>query len=373
MVIKNLTLINFRNYKKIKIDLNSGINIFIGNNAQGKTNILESIFVLAFTKSYLNIKDFNLIKKNEDFFKIQAQCVSNYDDKYEVSFVNNCKKVKINNNEISKLCNYIEKIKVILFSPYNVNFVKDGPSIRRKEINMSISQLDGYYVKILQEYNAILKKRNQFLKSNLLSNEYNNSYFENLTLRLVFLASEIIEKRKKFIDDINENISSIFDDIMGYQNLKLEYLNEFCDFSKDEIKKKLYEKYINLKDREKNYGATLIGPHRDDFAFYLDGNELSIYGSQGQIRAAILSLKLAELSIVNKVSCDNPILLLDDIFSELDLEKRNKILKYLKNDVQTIITTTDLNLIDSDLIMNSKIFNVNDGKIVSFERECNYE
>lgn len=373
MIINNLRLVNYRNYKMIDIDFNDTLNIFIGKNAQGKTNILESIFVLSFTKSYLNIKDYYLIKNETNFFKIEAKCTSNYVNKYEIYFDKNYKKLKINNKEIKKYSDYVSGLKVVIFSPYNVNFIKDGPSIRRKEINMSISQIDNSYLKSLQEYNALLKKRNQFLKSGLVSSVYNDFFFENLNSRFCLLACNIINKRDEYIKKVNNYLSKIFEDITGEKNLKLIYSCMFSLLDINKMSEKFLSKLNSLKEKEKIYGATLIGPHRDDFVFMLGDKDLFIYGSQGQIRAAILSLKLADLFIIKEETNDYPILLLDDIFSELDLEKREKVLSFLKRDVQTIITTTDVNLIDKDLINKAKIFEVNNGNVITYERKCNCE
>ena len=376
MKIKHLQLKNYRNYKKLDIELNSGLNIFIGNNAQGKSNILESIFVLALTKSYINVKDQYLINVEGDIALLKADFINGtLENKLEVIITENAKKLKINGEEIKKYCDYISRIKVLIFSPYNVNFVKDGPNTRRKCLNMVISQFSNNYVKVLQNYNAVLKKRNQFLKSIDCFKEYNRFYFDALNERFSSLAVDVILERNKFITKINKVLSTIYEEITGYKDLYLKYS---CNIEISEKKENMLEK-TKLKtksffDREKACGMTLLGPHRDDFIFYLDSRELEIFGSQGQIRAAILALKLAELLIFKEKDGEYPILLLDDIFSELDVEKRNKLIKYILDDVQTIITTTDIDLIDKSLINKSKIFVVENGEIIEDgKKECNYE
>ena len=376
MIIRRLILKNYRNYDFLDIDLSPGVNIFVGDNAQGKSNVLESIFVLALTKSYMNIKDQNLIKDGSDFSFIKGLCSSKDGDfQLDVLINKNGKKVKHNLFEVKKYSEYISILKVLIFSPYNVNFVKDGPNSRRKAINMVISQLSSKYIKNLQRYNVILKKRNQYLKNVDLLLDYNEYYFNLLNDNYCSLAVDIAFVRKKFIEKVNQYLSSIYFEITGYANLELAYV---CNFkiAEDEIQteKELKKMLLENFEREKRYKITLFGIQRDDFIFFLNGKDLSIYGSQGQIRAAMLALKLSEVLIFKKFDGDSPILLLDDVFSELDVEKRNKVIKYILNDVQTVITTTDIDLIDSELLSKSKIFNVCNGVVVSDgKKECKNE
>lgn len=376
MKISQLQLKNYRNYSDLDINLSSGLNIFIGNNAQGKSNILESVFVLALTKSYMNVKDQYLIKNGEDFALIKAKCLSGtLENQLEVILTRNSKKLKVNQCEMKKYSDYISKIKVLIFSPYNVNFVKDGPSVRRKAVNMVISQFSNNYIKLLQNYNVVLKKRNQFLKSIDYFKEYNRFYFETLTDRFCSLAVDIIFERYQFVAKVNQFLSHIYYEITGYDNLVFKYITnvEFND-NKTRMLDNFKLKLCSMFEREKVCGVTLIGPHRDDFSFLLDSKDLSIFGSQGQIRSSILSLKLSELLMFKEKDGEYPILLLDDIFSELDIEKRNKLVKYILDDVQTIITTTDIEMIDQSLVNKAKIFVVEDGEIVDDgKKECRNE
>lgn len=376
MRIGHLQLKNYRNYKDLSIDLGTGLNIFIGNNAQGKSNILESIFVLALTKSYMNIKDQYLIKDGEEFASIKADfSTGDVENQLEVIITEHAKKLKFNKIEVKKYCDYISNVKVLIFSPYNVNFIKDGPNVRRKSINMVISQFSNNYVKLLQNYNAVLKKRNQFLKSIDCFKEYNRFYFDALNERFCALAVDVVLERSKFVEKINQVLSQIYYEITDYENLEFKYISniEIID-DKKQMLEQCKLKVSSMFDREKAYGMTLIGPHRDDFSFLLDGSELSIYGSQGQIRAAILALKLAELLIFKEKDREYPILLLDDIFSELDVDKRNKLMKYILDDVQTIITTTDIDLIDSSLVEKANVFVVDNARIIDDgKKECKDE
>ena len=376
MIIRRLILKNYRNYDNLDIELSPGINIFIGNNAQGKSNILESIFVLALTKSYMNVKEQNLIKDGSDISNISGNCLKNDTNfKISISIKNDGKKLKLDSKEIKKYSEYVSWLKVLIFSPYNVNFIKDGPSVRRKNINMVISQYSSYYMNLLQKFNVVLKKRNQYLKNVDFTKDYNRYYLDVLSENYCSISVEICLLRKDFIEKINLYLSKIYFEIMGYENLEIRYVSNVPFFDNKKIMIENFKK--NLTDnfeKEKRYGSTILGIHRDDFVFFLDGKELSIYGSQGQIRVAVLSLKLAELILFKEKDGEYPILLLDDIFSELDIEKRNRLIKYILNDVQTIITTTDVDCLDTELVSKAKIFSISDGMIVNDgKKECKNE
>ena len=314
----------------------------------------------------MNVKDQNLIKYGNDFFLVKGKVLYNeIPITLDIITTNSEKKLKINDMEIKKYSDYISRLKVLIFSPYNVNFVKDGPNNRRKVINMVISQFSNHYIKLLQGYNVILKKRNQFLKKVKVVNDSNIMYWNQINDKFCELAVEIMKVRNDYVVNVNKYIKNIFKEITDYDNLEFCYITSIKVSNFDNIRDVFKKKLISLYEREKIYGMTLIGPHRDDFSFLLDEKDLSIYGSQGQIRSAILSLKLSEVFLFKEVDDDYPILLLDDIFSELDVEKRNRLVKYIMDDVQTIITTTDIHMIDDDLVKKAKIFEVCDGKIVN--------
>ena len=371
MIIKNIKLVNYRNYNSLNLDFNDKINIIIGNNAQGKTNILESIYVLALTKSYDKAVDKNLIMFNEKFLKINGLVnINSYNKNFEVLINESYKKVKINNNEISKMKDYISKINVILFTPDDINIFKDSPGSRRRLLNIELSQIFSEYVDLYNKYNVILKQRNEYLKSNNI----NKLYLDIINDKFVDLAISIINYRLNYINEINNYIKGIFYDITNINDLEIKYItniefNEDKEVMKDKFLSKLNDNY----EREKLYGNSLYGPHRDDFSFFLTNKDLSIYGSQGQLRCAMISYKLSELEIFNKYKKEYPILLLDDVFSELDLTKRNNIIKYLKDDIQTIITTTDIDMIDRQIVSKAKIITIDNGKVIKQEGMVNNE
>ncbi len=367
MVIKKLMLKNYRNYDDLDISFSDRLNIIIGDNAQGKTNILEAIYVLAVTKSYLGVNDKNLIKIGYKFSLIKA--VIDKEDSLknlEIVINDNGKKIKINNKEIKKLSDYVSNFRVILFSPDNIRMIKEGPGIRRRFLNVELSQLSNRYVKLVNDFNSLLKQRNEFIRVMNLSSNNDISYLDVIDSKFVQLAVDIYGYRKKFIDQVNEEIGNIYEKIAGFSDLVIKYHSNIdYDDDKKVMISNLYDKLKKSFDKDKNYGMTFTGPHRDDFYFYLGGKNISLYGSQGQLRMAILALKLAEIGIFTKYSGDKPILLLDDIFSELDVTKKNRLIDYIFNDVQTIITTTDINLIDTKLVENANVFVISGGKVIS--------
>jgi len=363
MKIDKLYLKNFRNYDELNIEFNDNLNIVIGNNAQGKTNILEAIYFLSITKSFLSVNDKNCIKRDKLFTNIMGSITSDNDKKKLAVIINgNGKRLEVNSNEIKKHSDYVGNLKVIIFNPDNIRLIKDAPGNRRRFLNIEISQLYPKYINLLNEFNVILKQRNEFLK--IIKNGYiNNDYFEILNEKFVDLSLQIYKYRSEFINKLNNYISDIFLNISGYNGLKLEYITNI-DISKNDIKDIFIDKLCSVYDKEILYGSSLIGPHRDDFSFNLSDNDLLLYGSQGQLKMAILALKLAEIDVFREVSGGYPLLLLDDLFSELDVEKRNKVINYLKGDIQVIVTTTDLDNINSELINDSYVYKVENGKVI---------
>ena len=367
MEIKNLKLFNFRNYECLDLNFDKKNTIFIGNNAQGKTNILEAIYVLGLTKSYFNINDKNLIKFDEKYSKIQGIIIdNNIEKKLEILINEKGKKVKIDNQEVIKLSNYISKLNVIIFSPDNIRLLKESPSYRRKYLNIEISQLYSNYINNLNDFNKILKQRNEYLKIISNSDNYDIDYLNILDEKYVELSINIYLYRKKYVEQINKNLENIYFKITGFNELRMNYISCINDFDSKQEMKEEFLKIIksNLK-KDIFYKMSLLGPHRDDFILELDGRNILLYGSQGQTRCAVLALKFAEIPIFKNVLNVSPILLLDDIFSELDVNKKNLLLEFIPNDIQTIVTTTDLNMIEEKILQNSEIFVVENGKIIS--------
>lgn len=366
MIIKSIKLTNFRNYVHLNLKFNDKMNIFIGKNAQGKTNILESICVLALTKTYKNGVEPNLITFNKKKALIKGKI---RDDKLikdlEISIEEGKKNYKINNNEIRKLSEYISNLNIIVFTPEDLEIIKGSPSVRRNLINMELSQISHKYLNTYNEYNKILKVRNEYLKLLLTSSVADKKYLDVVTEKLIEKAIIIYNERKKYIDFINLNINSIYKKITKEEGLCIIYEPnvEINDFSSENIYKVLKDKFDREYKKELNYGMTLYGPHRDDFIFSLNGKNLKYFGSQGQQKVSILSFKLSEIEIFENYRKTKPILLLDDIFSELDIAKRNKLLEYVNKDIQSIITTTDLKSIKSKYTNDAYIYEIENGII----------
>ena len=366
LIIKKITLIYFRNYKKENINFDNKINIIIGDNAQGKTNILESIYFLALTKSY-RTNDINLINLDSEFTKVKGELKSDRLLKKLEVLINkdSTKEVKINNNNLRKISDYITNMNVILISPEDINILGGSPADRRNFLNIELSQLSKNYINKYNEFNKLLKIRNNYLK--LMYNSFNkdNRYLDSITENLIDRELDIYIERKNFIDEINNRVSDIYKDITGRDNFKLVYKTniEIDNYEKDHLREILTNKYKSSYNKEIEQGMTIYGPHRDDLEFYLDDKDISVFGSQGQQKLAIIATKLSEIEIFKKITNDYPILLLDDIFSELDSKNRNKLVEYINDNIQVIITSNDTKGISKKLLDNAKIFKVSNGII----------
>lgn len=366
MYLSKLELKNFRNYKKLKLKLCSSINIFIGDNAQGKTNILESIYVLALTKSPRFGAENNLIKHGEtdgSIFGVLRD--SRKMNELNVCLSNNNKTVFMNGKNIPKISSYIFNMKVIMFGPEDLEIIKGSPQDRRNFINVQISQLYAPYVHYLNEYNKILKNRNEYLKLMNINQYTDPRYLEILDEKLIDRAVEIYKYRREYFLFISSRIGSVFENIAGDNrlNIKLENNLDLISYDEEEIRTKFSKKLKANRKKEILNGSTLYGPHRDDFSFFLGEDNMKIFASQGQQRLAIICFKIVEIELFHSILNTTPILLLDDIFSELDVKKRNQLVKYLPTDVQVIVTTTDLKNINKKLVERGRVFVVKNGNV----------
>ncbi|MEG1596705.1 MAG: DNA replication/repair protein RecF [Bacilli bacterium] len=368
--IYELKLVNFRNYSKLSIKFNNNVNIIIGKNAQGKTNILESIYMLAITKSHRLIKETNIIKEGQKKFIIEGHIKKGQINKtLKLTYQEKLKEIFINKTKINKISDYIGNFNIIMFTPDDLEIVKGSPNVRRNLLNIEISQINKNYLKIYNEYNKILKTRNEYLKILYTNSLSDKRYLDILTDKLIERAIIIYKNRYEFIDKINSNITTIYNEITNFTDLKINYITNIeifnkKDFNDETIKRNLLDKFKKNYKKELTYGTTLYGPHRDDFLFNFKGNDLKIYGSQGQQRLAIIAFKLSEIPIFLEATGYKPILLLDDIFSEIDKIKKNKLIKFINNDMQVIITTTDLVNINKKLLVGANIYKIDEGKII---------
>lgn len=363
MFIKNINLINFRNYDKLKLSFEKNVNIIYGNNGQGKTNLLESLYVLAMTKSHRSYIDNNLIKNDKPNLKISGNIyINKYKSKLEIYIDDKNKHLKIDNNEVKKISDYISKMNIIIFYPDDLQLIKGSPSERRRFLNLELSQLHRDYYILLNDYNKILKIRNDYLKK---KKTYDDTYFKIITNYLIEKSISLYKLRNKFIIKLNDQAEKIYFDLTGIKKFNIKYKTSlnFDNFETSNLKEKLTLEIEKIYEKEIKYKSTLIGPHRDDIEFYIDDENIKTYGSQGQQRMAVLALKLSEIDIFKKYTGNFPILLLDDVFSELDKKKKNNLLKYINNDIQVLITTTDLTNINKKLLNKSKLIKIEDGQI----------
>ena len=340
MRVCSICLDGFRNYTNFSASFDPGVNVIWGENAQGKTNILESIYLSATTKSHRGNKDRELIKfeENEAHIRIHFE-KQGIDHQLDMHLKKNkAKGVAIDRIPIRRSSDLLGQIPVILFSPEDLKIVKSGPSERRKFLDIELSQMERLYLYQLTNYNKILVQRNNLLKQI----RFQNNLIETLEawdIQLVKYGSEVIKYREKFIKHLGEVCQKIHNKLTGgKEKILLEYDRDVG-----------YDSYLTelAKKRQKDlkYSTTTVGPHRDDISFIVNGIDIRKYGSQGQQRTAILSMKLAELEFVKKETGEYPLLLLDDVGSELDKERRNTLFSYLtKKEIQTIITTTDESL-----------------------------
>ncbi len=364
--VKKIKLINFRNYMNLDMELNKTLNIFVGDNAQGKTNLLESIYICSNGKSYRTSKDRELINllKTKAYIGLDVK-KEQFTKSIEVKFEKDTKKrIKINKVELDKVSELIGILNVVVFSPEDLKLVKEGPSERRNFLDEEISQIKPKYKHNLAKYNRILMQRNNLLKNRMHQNSYN--LFDVWDTQLSQTGADIIVERIKFIEKLAIISKDIHSKLTGeLEELKLEYIPSFQidDLNKNDIELRLKKILENNIEKDIQKGNTEFGPHRDDLDIIINEVSARTFGSQGQQRTAALSLKLAEVELIKSEIGEYPVLLLDDVFSELDLNRRKFLISTFK-DIQTIITSTD----DIDLKelqdVEKKVFHIKQGKVM---------
>ncbi len=357
MIIKSLELADFRNYETINISFDKGTNILYGDNAQGKTNILEAIYVSATTKSHKGSKDKEIVNFNKEEAHIRTY-LEKEDVEYRVDMhlrKNKSKGIAIDGKKIKKAADLLGLLNVVFFSPEDLAIIKNGPSERRRFADMELCQLDNFYLYNLNHYNKIINQRNKLLKDI----SFNPGLKETLNIwdsQLISFGSKIIERRNLFTEQLCEIIGNIHNKLSGgKEELIVKYEP---DVSIEEFENKMREN----QEKDIRYKMTQSGPHRDDFSFIVNGIDIRKFGSQGQQRTAALSLKLSEIELVKKMTKDTPVLLLDDVLSELDSSRQNYLLNSI-GEIQTIITCTGLDEFVNNRFEINRIFKVSNGVI----------
>ena len=358
MYIQSLELKNYRNYDRLIIEFSSGTNILYGDNAQGKTNILEAVYLGATTKSHRGSKDKEIIRfgENESHIRIHLmkQDIGHQIDMHLKK--SRTKGAAIDRIPIKRSSDLLGFVPVIFFSPEDLSIIKNGPSQRRKFLDIELSQLEKMYLHQLSSYNRVMAQRNNLLKQLVYQRELLDT-LDSWDLQLVKYGSEVIRYRRKFIEDLNEIIREIHKNLTGKkEKIVLKY-----DYSVN------YDEFLTVLQRKREidlkYASTGAGPHRDDIEFLVNGIDIRKFGSQGQQRTAALSLKLAQIELVKRQTGETPILLLDDVLSELDSSRKNYLLDSIK-DIQTLITCTGLEEFINSHLQIDKMFQVKSGKIV---------
>jgi DNA replication and repair protein RecF len=367
--LSGIVLENFRNYKFLDAVLNPGLNIFMGDNAQGKTNILESIYLLATGKSFRTHKDSDLINWNESHAVVKGQIERRYGSiTAEIRMAKlSPKTVKLGGNIQRRLSDYFGEITVVVFSPEDIQLVKGGPTERRRYLDMSISQVNTPYCKDVSSYAKILQQRNAALRD-IRDGKRGVASLEPWTAQLINIGSRIMLKRFQSLQEIAPIAESMLQKITsGHESLKLEYLSPIGDvgsLSASAVEEKLKELANFMEKQEISRTSSLVGPHRDDFSISVNGYDLRTYGSQGQQRSSTLALKLAEVEFIRVGTGENPILLLDDVMSELDHHRQRMLLSSMGESIQTLVTTTDLNQLKGFSIDAANVFTISNGQLI---------
>ncbi|MCR5835086.1 MAG: DNA replication/repair protein RecF [Lachnospiraceae bacterium] len=359
MKVKKIELSNYRNYESLLLEPDGDTNILYGDNAQGKTNILESIYLCSTGKSHRGNKDKEIIRFGEDEAHIKM-----FVEKKEKNFridmhlkKNRAKGIAVNGIPVKKVSELFGIVNVVFFSPEDLSIIKNGPAERRRFIDLELCQLDKLYVYNLTNYSKVLLQRNKLLKDSYYSQDINDM-LDIWDMQLAEYGSKLIERRRKFVNEINEIIKPIHRKLTDFkENIEIKYNYNVSEEAFYDVLKQNRERDIRTK-------TTNSGPHRDDISFYNGDVDMRVYGSQGQQRTAALSLKLAEIELVKKIINDTPILLLDDVLSELDSNRQNHLLSSL-NDIQTVITCTGLDEFIENRFKINKVFKVTDGTIES--------
>ena len=358
MKIKSLKLKNFRNYELLNLEFDGSTNIFYGDNAQGKTNILEAVYLSGTTKSHRGSKDRDMIRFGAEESHIEVIVEKRgIQDQIDMHLKKNRPKgVAINKIPIRKAGELFGIVNLVFFSPEDLNIIKNGPAGRRKFIDLELSQLDKVYFNHLSNYSRIVNQRNHLLKDSA----YRQDAMETLdiwNLQLVQYCNAIIARRKQFVDEMNEIVSGIHKKLTGGKE-------EICLIYEPSTKNMSLEQALEMnRQRDIRMKSTSVGPHRDDVCFMVGNLDIRRFGSQGQQRTAALSLKLAEIELVKRVTGDTPVLLLDDVLSELDKHRQNYLLDSI-HDIQTLITCTGVDEFVNHRFEVNKVFHVQNGQVI---------
>ncbi|EOT26235.1 DNA replication/repair protein RecF [Enterococcus saccharolyticus] len=368
MRLSNLQLQNFRNYDDLSLTFTKNLVIFLGENAQGKTNVLESIFVLAMTRSHRTTNEQELIQWDKNLAAIRGTIERQHTSvPLELFLTKKGRKTKVNHIEQKKLSSYIGQLNVILFAPEDLSLVKGSPQLRRKFLDMEIGQIDPVYLYDLVQYQKVLKQRNQYLKQLAEKKQTDELYLEVLTEQLVEFGSKVLIARQKFVKRLEYWASQLHHKIsQNKENLVIDYISSVPDAPWDNleaVQTAFRQALEKVKNKEQFRQVTLAGPHRDDLIFLINEKNVQTFGSQGQQRTTALSVKLAEIDLMKEETGEYPVLLLDDVMSELDDARQLHLLETIEGKVQTFLTTTTLEHVKDKMTVEPEIFYVRQGQL----------
>ena len=367
MILKELQLINYRNYERQMIHLHPEVNLLIGENAQGKTNAIEAIYMLAIGKSYRIQKDAPLIRYGETEATIEGDIVHGQrNTSLRLQLLQTGRRAAVNGVWQARMTDFIGNFQVVLFAPEDLQLVKGSPSVRRRFLDVEIGQTYPKYLFHLNQFGKVMQQRNKILKSSHIDFDY-LSIFD---IQLVEHGTELLQRRIQFLNQLQPLSEKIYTDIAeGREVLTLSYVSTIPHFrlthqlSKGEISIAFLDALTRSQQQDARFGSTSVGPHRDDIELLLDGRSVQLYASQGQQRTIALSLRLAEIELIHNEIGEYPVLLLDDVLSELDdLRQRNLVLS-MSEKVQTMITSTGLFGLSNELQERARLFHVSSGII----------
>ncbi len=360
MYFKSIEINNFRNYRDEKVEFDPKLNLILGDNAQGKTNLLEALFIMGLGKSFKTNNDKEMIRDGCDFSKVTSVVVNKDGEETSIEVVYNKsgKILKVNGVKLLRNADLLENVYVVVFSPEDLRIVKDGPEMRRRFLDRELCQIKPVYYSDLGNYKKILKQRNQLLRDQVKDRTLIDVFDESLSE----YAVRVVEERKRFIERLKEICTGIHRGISnGKESLSIVYQTETTS--------KGYMREMLTRDLEKDYqkGYTNFGPHKDYLSIKINNRDIRIYGSQGQQRTASLSLKLAEIELIKQETGENAVLLLDDVLSELDKTRQRYLIETMK-DVQIFVTSTEIEEDLKNMLPVGNIYYVDNGKINLYNR-----
>lgn len=367
----------FRNLAPLDLEFDPHVNVFLGENAQGKTNLLEAIYFLALSRSHRTSNDREMIAFGQDFASLAGRVHKRQLDlDLRIVISKKGKSAWVNRVEQARLSKYVGHLNAILFSPEDLELVKGAPSLRRRFMDLEFGQINPEYLYFASQYRQLLQQRNNYLKQLARRQASDQVLLGVLTEQVATAASELIWRRYRYLADLNRYAAEAYRDISGQrEELRVLYRPSAKEITAADhpaqIKQKLLDRFAEIADDELRRATTQLGPHRDDLEFQLDGKNAHLFASQGQQRTIALSLKLAEIQLIKQLTGEEPILLLDDVMSELDQNRQAALLNFIHGQTQTFITTTDLDGISQEIVKQPRIFYIHSGQIIEKEEGLN--